>query len=75
MSDYSFLIDKGIIRYKTVDDYIRNNALMANNIHLKYLSVQDKEERYGKIAAVIIKEAQNTTAGLLLDYYDTIYNK
>jgi phospholipase C len=75
MSDYSFLIDKGIIRYKSVDDYIKNNALMANNVFLKYLQVEDREERYGKIAARIIKEAQNTTAGFLLDYYDMIHSK
>jgi phospholipase C len=75
MSDYSFLIDKGIIRYKTIDDYIKNNALMANNAHLKYLDIEDREERYGKIAATIIKEAQNTTAGLLADYYEAVNNK
>lgn len=75
MSDYSFLIDKGIIRYKTVDDYVKNNALIANNVHLKYLNIQDREERYGKIAATIIKEAQNSTAGFLLDYYDNIHKK
>ncbi len=75
MSDYSFLIDKGIIRYKSVDDYIKNNALISNNIYLKYLPIKDREERYGKIAAAIIKEAQNSTAGFLLDYYDTVKPK
>jgi phospholipase C len=75
MSDYSFLIDKGIIRYKTIEDYIKNNALMANNAHLKYLDIEDREERYGKIAATIIKEAQNTTAGFLADYYEAVNNK
>lgn len=75
MSDYSFLIDKGIIRYKTIDDYIKNNALMANNVYLKNLVIDDREERYGKMAAVIIKEAQNTTAGFLIDYYEAVHNK
>jgi phospholipase C len=74
LSDYSFLIDKGIIQYKVVDDYIKNNALFANNIFLKDLNIENKEERYGKMAATIIKEAQNTTAGFLLDYYN-ITNK
>lgn len=72
LSDYSFLIDKGIVRYKTVDDYIKSNALFANNIFLKYLNIENKEERYGKMAATIIKEAQNTTAGFLLDYYNNL---
>jgi phospholipase C len=75
MSDYSFLIDKGIIRYKSLEDYIKNNALLANNVHLKFLPIKDREERYGKMAAAIIKEAQNTTAGFLLDYYDAIHKK
>lgn len=73
MSDYSFLIDKGIIRYKTVDDYIKSNALIANNIYLKYMSIPDREEKYGKMAASTIKEAQNSTAGFLLDYYNEIH--
>lgn len=73
MSDYTFLIDKGILRYKTVDDYIKSNALVANNVFLKFMTVPDREERYGKIAATIIKEAQNSTAGFLLDYYEAIH--
>jgi phospholipase C len=72
MSDYTFLIDKGILRYKTIDDYIKSNALIANNVYLKFMTVADREERYGKIAAAIIKEAQNSTAGFLLDYYESI---
>lgn len=72
MSDYSFLIEKGILRYKTADDYIKSNALIANNIYLKYMTIPDREERYGKMAAATIKEAQNSTAGFLLDYYDII---
>lgn len=75
LSDYSFLIDKGILRYKTIDDYIKSNALVANNVYLKHLSIADREERYGKMAAIIIKEAQNSTAGFLLDYYDEIHKK
>lgn len=75
MSDYSFLIDKGILRYKTLDDYIKTNALVANNVYLKYLNIADREERYGKMASAIIKEAQNSTAGFLIDYYETIHKK
>lgn len=72
MSDYSFLIDKGILRYKNVDEYIKTNALIANNVYLKFMNVSDREERYGKIAASIIKEAQNSTAGFLLDYFEAV---
>jgi phospholipase C len=75
MSDYTFLIDKGIVRYKTIDDYIKSNALMANNVYLKHLHIKDTEERYGQMSAIIIKEAQNSTAGFLLDYYENIHKK
>lgn len=75
LSDYAFLIDKGIVQYKTIEDYIKSNALFANNIYLKYLSTENKEERYAKMAAIILKEAQNTTAGFLLDYYNKIIDK
>ncbi|SKA72854.1 phospholipase C [Clostridium sp. USBA 49] len=75
MSDYSFFVDKGILRYKNLDDYIKSNAFIANNIYLKYMNITNKEERYKKIAEVIIKEAQNSTAGFLLDYYNIIKNK
>jgi phospholipase C len=63
------LINKGIYRFKTVEDYIKSNALIANNVFLKYMNIKGKEKRYGKMASIIIKEVQNTTAGFLLDYY------
>jgi phospholipase C len=75
MSDYSFLIDKGILRYKVLDDYIKTNALVANNVYIKFMNVKDRDERYGKMAATIIKEAQNSTAGFLLDYYDAVHSE
>lgn len=72
MTDYSFVQEKGVLRYKNIDDYINNNALVANNTYLKFLSIEDREERYEKISTIIIKEAQSTTAGFLLDFYSKI---
>jgi phospholipase C len=72
MTDYSFFIDKGIKRYDTLKDYIRNNAAIANNTYLKYREVLVLEDRYHKIATVILKEAQMTTAGVMLDFYEDI---
>lgn len=73
LSDYSFMVDNGIVRYKTLEDYIRKNAFVANNTYMKFFNIDDKEERYMKIAPVILKEAQNTTAGFMLDFYDRIH--
>ena len=75
MSDYSFFADKGIIRYKKLEDYIINNSLMANNTYLKYMDMRDMEERYGEISSRIIKEAQRTTAGVMLDFYKEFHEK
>lgn len=70
MSDYSFIAADKLVRYKNLEDYIKNNAVMANSTYVKNLNIKSIDERYGKIAASIIKEAQRTTAGFMLDYYD-----
>ena len=70
LTDYSFVAEKGAVRYNSIDDYIKNNALMANSVYHKYSSVPNVNERYGKMAAVILKEAQITTSGFLLDFYE-----
>ncbi|QAT40291.1 zinc dependent phospholipase C family protein [Clostridium sp. JN-9] len=70
LTDYSFVAEKGAVRYNSIDDYIKNNALMANSVYHKYSSVPNVNERYGKMAAVILKEAQITTSGFLIDFYE-----
>jgi len=75
MSDYSFFAEKGIIRYKKLDDYIINNSLMANNTYLKFINIRYREERYSEISSRIIKEAQRTTAGVMIDFYKELHDK
>jgi phospholipase C len=70
--DYSFNVDNGIKRYQNIKEYIENNALLANSTYLKYKDVILLEERYHKISSIIIKQAQVTTAGFMLDFYDEI---
>lgn len=72
MSDYSFEAFSGVVRYNSVKDYIINNAIMANSTYLKYRNLQNKEERYAAIAISIVKEAQRTSAGLMLNYFEDI---
>ncbi|WP_027623240.1 phospholipase C [Clostridium lundense] len=75
MSDYSFMATEGVVRYKKLDDYIINNAFLANNTYLKNLSIMDREKRYSNVASAILHEAERTTAGLMVDYYEIIKKK
>ncbi|AYD40269.1 phospholipase [Clostridium fermenticellae] len=72
LTDYSFVAKEGAVIYDTVDDYIKNNAIMANSTYVKYINIEDKNERYGKISSTILKEAERTTAGFMIKYYNEI---
>jgi len=71
--DYS--VNEGIMRYETIDDYIRENAIIANFYYEEYKAISDKDEMYEKLSRKMIKVSQNTTAGLLLDFYEQYYKK
>lgn len=70
MDDYSFEEEKSIKRFSSIEEYIKNNAVMADETYRKYMNIDNTDERYLKISNKIISEAQKTTAGFLLDYYD-----
>ena len=72
MSDYSFPILNEIIKHDNIDDYIKNNALFANETYIAYANIQDREVRYKKISTLIVQRAQKTTAGLMLNFYNDI---
>lgn len=72
MSDYSFPIQNEIIKHDNINDYIKNNALFANETYIAYANIQDKEDRYKKISTLIVQRAQKTTAGLMLNFYNDI---
>ncbi|CDI49060.1 phospholipase C [Clostridium tetani] len=75
LNDYSFMAEHEIVRYSNLDEYIVNNAFLANNTYIKYMNVENREEKYSKIASIVLKEAQKTTAGFLLDYYENVKNE
>ncbi|MBE6064105.1 MAG: phospholipase C [Clostridium cochlearium] len=75
LNDYSFMAEDEIVRYSNLDEYIVNNAFLANNTYIKYINIKNREEKYNKIASIVLKEAQKTTAGFLLDYYEDVKNK
>jgi phospholipase C len=74
MSDYSFEAKEGTILYDSIEEYIKNNAIMANSTYAKNLNIESRDERYAKIATIILKESQRTTAGFMVKYYNEIKN-
>lgn len=70
LNDYSFAIEDGIIRYENLEEYIKNNSRLAYNTYVKYGGIKDREERYFNVASNILTQAQLTTAGFLLDFYE-----
>ncbi|GAA0746158.1 zinc dependent phospholipase C family protein [Clostridium oceanicum] len=71
-NDYSFKADRGINKYKSVEDFIKNNAYMANNIYIKSSYIYDTDQRYQVIASKILTEAQKSTAGFMVLFYNDI---
>jgi phospholipase C len=74
MTDYSFIAKEGTVIYDGLEDYIVNNAIMANSTYIKNIGIISRDERYGKIATAILKEAQRTTAGVMVKYYKEVKN-
>ncbi|MFU0825223.1 zinc dependent phospholipase C family protein [Clostridium sp.] len=72
---HSFETKQNIKRYDNLEDYIENNALLANSAYLKFRNIQNRDERYMKVASMIIQEAQITTAGFMLDFYEKLRDK
>ncbi|HBC97447.1 MAG TPA: phospholipase [Clostridium sp.] len=74
LTDYSFTTNESPIVYEKVDDFIKNNAIMANSTYIKNRNIESREERYSKISTVIIREAERTTAGFMVKYFNEIKN-
>lgn len=75
MSDYSFDAEDGIISFETLEEYIKANAYMANATYSKYSRILNYEERYSKIAKEILVQAQRSTAGFMLNFFNSIQHK
>lgn len=72
VSGYSFEEGTESKRYGSIDKYIKANALMSNNIYMKFQNILDVEKRYRSITNVIIVEAERTTAGFMIDFYNKL---
>lgn len=72
MSDFSFATYSGTKKFDSIGEYIANNAMVANEAYQKNKNIAAKDKRYENIAVEILHEAQRTTAGLMLNFYNDI---
>ena len=70
LNDYSFAVESGVIRYPEIEDYIKENAQVAFDAHEEYDDIFEIEEKYYNISTRILTQAQRSTAGYLLDYFE-----
>lgn len=69
---YKFVKTTESKRYNSIEEYIKANAIKANETYNAYLDVADTETRYELIANSIMEEAVKTTAGIMLDFYEIL---
>lgn len=74
MSDFSFATYSGTKKYDRIQEYVEKNAILANQVYRKNMDVASKEQRYENIAVEILHEAQRTTAGMMLTFYEDVQN-
>lgn len=72
VSGYPFETAEESKRYETIDKYIKANAIMSNNTYQKFKNITSTEINYSRISNMILPEAQRTTAGFMLDFYEDI---
>ncbi|SEF72518.1 phospholipase C [Caloramator fervidus] len=68
----AFKAGEGGIYLDSIKDFIEQNAKKAIEAYLKYKEVKDKDERYFKLTKEILTQAQRTTAGLMLKYFNDV---
>lgn len=71
---YSFYLTSEIKRRKSIDEYIKKNAVMSNRTYNKYQGIYDIDKKYTRISNEIIAEAESTTAGFMIDFYRKIFS-
>lgn len=69
-NEYDFSEKSGVLRLNGLEDFVRANARFASDTYDKYCDIEDREEKYLKISTVILKQAQISTAGYFLNFYE-----
>lgn len=68
---HNFEENKAIKRYEDLDEYIKQNAILANKVYSENINIKDRDERYLKVTEEILEEAKITTAGIMIDFFNT----
>lgn len=74
LDGYSTNIKDGIIRYPLIEEYIINNTREAVITNKEFQGIVSKSERFEGVSEIIIAKAVRTTAGILIDFYESIKN-
>lgn len=69
MQDFAYKSNEGIIFEKNIQNYIKHNAIYANDVYRANNLIIDRDEKYSKVSIKTIVRAEQSTAGLLLDFY------
>ena len=67
-----FKVEKGIIRFDKIEDYIVNNIIYSQKVNKDNKDIADKDERYKNIASKILRQAHETSTGFLIDFYEKL---
>lgn len=69
---YSIKLQDQIKRFDHPEKYITENTVFAVMTLRSFADLRIKKDRFKKVSEVILLRACNTTAGLMLDFYNTI---
>ena len=65
-------VEKGIIRYDNLDDYIVKNIIYSQKVNIENKHILDRQKRYMNISTKILRQAHETSTGFLIDFYEKL---
>ena len=71
-NEFSKIKGKAIIKFKTIDEFIKENAENSYQLYHK-LNYYTKNEKFDIMCNMLLERAIETTAGLLTVYYEMIF--
>lgn len=70
-----FTVTSGIIRYPKFEMYVAENARRANAVYEEAKQIKDTDEAFAYMSTKLVALAQQSTAGLLLDFYEAWFSQ
>lgn len=67
-----FKVREGGIYLNSVKAYMDHNSVIAMDTYDKYEAEEDLEVKFYNTTLVVLRTAQKTTAGLMLNFYDDV---